>query len=320
MPLYALPQALLVGVAIALGLLFGSFLNVVIHRLPRGQSVAYPPSSCPACGARIRPTDNVPVLSWLLLRGRARCCKAAISPRYPLVEALGGLVGWGIVHGVVLTLAPDTPLWQAGLLFAAYFALAMGLLAALFIDLDHMILPDEITLGGTVVGLISLPLRDMDWQDALIGGAFGFLIVWLPFDVLYRWLRGHPGMGLGDAKLLMLAGTWFGWPGALFALLAGSIQGTVVAISVWLTRGRLEEPQAVKDEREALREELEGLPESERRRLLDELDDDVLLREPDAGLGGARLAFGPFLILSIFEFLFLGRWLEELFFEVFWLA
>src|SRR5690606_14799370 len=129
----------------------------------------------------------------------------------------------------------------------------------------------------------------------------GFLIVWLPFDVLYRWLRGFPGMGLGDAKLLLLAGVWFGWTGAVFALLAGAVQGTLVAIAVYLTQGRLDEPDAVREEREALQRELETLNDSERQQLEDELKGDPLMAAPAEGLGQARLAFGPFLILAIYE-------------------
>lgn len=301
-----------------LGLLFGSFSNVVIHRLPRGENIAFPPSTCPACGTHIKPYDNIPVLSWLLLRGKARCCRAPIAARYPSVEALGGLIGWGVMQGLVLTLPGSTPLHSALLTFLLYFTLGLGLLAALFIDVEHMILPDEITLGGAVLGLLSVPLRPIDWQTALLGGAIGFLMVWLPFDVLYRWLRGQPGMGLGDAKLLLLAGVWFGWPGAVFALLAGSVQGTVIAIAVYVARGRIDEPEAVKEERRQFLAELEQLSEEERNRVLEEHDDFLLTQEPEAGLGSARLAFGPFLILSLFEYMFLGGWLEQHLVELLW--
>lgn len=311
------PESWLIGAAIVLGLLFGSFVNVVVHRLPRGENIAFPPSTCPACGARIAPYDNIPVLSWLVLRGKARCCRAPIAIRYPLVEALGGLLGWGVMRGLVSTLPSHTSLALAMFTFVLYFALALALLAALFIDLEHMILPDEITLGGAALGLLSVPWRAIDWQSALVGGAVGFLIVWLPFVVLYRWLRGQPGMGLGDAKLLLLAGVWFGWTGAVFALFAGAVQGTVMAIAVFVTRGRIDEPAAVKEEREQFLRELEDLSEEERRRVLEEHDDFLLTQEPEEGLGGARLAFGPFLILALFEYMFLGEWLMQ-HFEVLW--
>ncbi|MET0795645.1 MAG: prepilin peptidase, partial [Polyangiaceae bacterium] len=236
-----LPGPFVTAVAVALGLVFGSFLNVVIYRLPRGESLSHPPSRCPGCGKPIRIYDNVPVLGWLLLRGRARCCKTAISARYPLIEALGGLIAWTIVRVILFELPEETTWWRLVLLFAVYLALSLGLLAASVIDLEHMYLPDSITLGGAVLGLASVTLRGGTFTDSLLGAALGFLLVWLPFDFLYGKLRGMPGMGLGDAKLVMLAGAWFGWQGALFALLGGAVQATVVALAVYLARGRIDE-------------------------------------------------------------------------------
>ncbi len=133
------PSWFLVGIAVCLGLLFGSFLNVVIYRLPRGQNVAFPPSSCPACGAAIRPWHNIPVFSWLWLRGKAACCGAPIRPRYPLVELLGGLSGWAVMLSVSNELTSDTPAWLGGLSFAVHLALCLGLIAAAFIDMEFMI-------------------------------------------------------------------------------------------------------------------------------------------------------------------------------------
>lgn len=312
MQLGELPAAFLITLAICLGLLFGSFLNVVIHRLPRGMSVASPPSTCPACGSRIAPRDNVPVVSWLLLGGRARCCKARISARYPAIEALGGVMGWAVMQGLVLQLPHSTLLSQAVLFFIVYFALTMGLLAALFIDLEHLLLPDQITLGGTFLGLLTAPLRGSDFSTSALGGVVGFCMVWLPFIVLYRALRGQAGMGLGDAKLLALAGVWFGWAGALFVLLAGAVQGTLAAIALFVATGRIDEPEAVKREREELHAELAAMTPEQRARELERIDDDVLRAPPAKGLGGARLAFGPFLILSIFELLFLSESIERI--------
>ena len=301
-----LPGPFLTTVAVALGLVFGSFLNVVIYRLPRGESVSHPASRCPGCGRPIRVYDNIPVLSWLLLWGRARCCKVRISPRYPLVEALGGLIAWAIVRTVVFELPDETVWWRAALLFAFDLALSLGLLAAAFIDLDHMYLPDPITIGGTVLGLLSVPLRGGSFPGALFGAALGFLVVWLPFDLLYTRLRGLPGMGLGDAKLVMLAGAWFGWQGALFALLGGAVQATIVALAVLLARGRIDEPEAVIRERKELRELLENSEGEARAELERELLRDPLAFEPEEGLGKARLAFGPFLALATIEYLLFG--------------
>lgn len=294
------------AIAVALGLAFGSFLNVVIYRLPRGESLSHPPSRCPGCGQRIKPYDNIPVLSWIFLRGRARCCQTRIAARYPLVEALGGLFAWAIVRAIIFELPDDTAWWYAVLLFALDLAFALGLLAAAFIDLDHMYLPDQITLGGAVIGLVSVPLRGGTFQDAALGAALGFLLVWLPFDFLYSKLRGLPGMGLGDAKLVMLAGAWFGWQGAVFALLGGAVQATCVALAVYLARGRIEEPEAVIRERKELQALLESSEGEARAELEREIARDPLAFEPEAGLGKARLAFGPFLALAAVEYLLFG--------------
>ncbi len=307
-----LPHALLVGVAVALGLLFGSFLNVVIHRWPRGESVVHPGSRCPACGKPIRAWDNIPVLSWLMMMGKARCCGARVSPRYPLVEALGGLVGWAIVETRVAALPLEAPAWQVLAVFSAFFALALGLVAAAFIDLEHMLLPDEITIGGSVLGILGTFVRpDADLLSSLIGAVAGFLIIWLPFDLLYGLVRGRPGMGMGDAKLCMLAGAWFGWQGAVFALLAGAVQGTLVTLAVFVARGKIDEPEAVKREREEMRAAIEAAEGEEKEALLAELAKDPIADDPEEGLGKARLAFGPFLVLATLEYLLFGGAIVE---------
>jgi leader peptidase (prepilin peptidase)/N-methyltransferase len=167
--------------------------------------------------------------------------------------------------------------------------------------------PDSISLGGTVLGLATFSLRGMTLLEAVIGAAVGFLVVWLPFDVIYARLRGAPGMGLGDAKLLMLAGAWFGWGGALFVLGAGAIQGSVVTLLLVASGRTLDEPEAVKREREELRAELEALSPEERAELEEELGRDPLADEPEEGMGKARIAFGPFLILATLECLLIGR-------------
>ncbi len=312
MTVFELPAWFWMGVGVSLGLVFGSFLNVVIHRLPRGENIAFPASHCTSCGTPIRAFDNLPVFGWLLLRGRARCCKAPISPRYPLVELLGGLLGGALIQIAVLTLPLDTPLWQGGLLFAAELALGLGLIAAAFIDLSHMYLPDGITLGGTVLGVLTVPLRPgASWQESLIGAAVGFAIVWLPFDLLHRLLRGKPGMGLGDAKLVMLAGAWFGWSGAVFTLLGGAVQATLTVVALYFAHGKIEEPEAVKLERAELEQELAQATPEERAVIEAELAADPLANEPEEGFGKARIAFGPFLVLAALELLVFGGFIRE---------
>lgn len=292
-------------VGLVFGLLWGSFLNVVIYRTPRGISIVHPPSTCPACQTPIKPWDNIPVVSWLLLGGKARCCGARISPRYPIVELMGGLLSVAIFEVIIRSLPFETPWPRALAIYAAYFILALSLVAAAFIDAEHMYLPDPITLGGTVLGVLTATLRGMSLFASLIGAAIGFVVVWLPLIVIYPRLRGKHGMGLGDAKLLMLAGAWFGWEGALFTLMAGAVQGTIGALVIYLTVGKIEEPEAVRADREELKKAAaEGDAEAEQI-----LAEDPLGEAPPEGFTQARLPFGPFLILAMLELLFFGSWI-----------
>jgi leader peptidase (prepilin peptidase)/N-methyltransferase len=305
-----LPVLLVRTYAILLGLFGGSFLNVVIHRVPREMNIARPASHCPACGTKLRFYDNVPIVSYALLGGRARCCGAKISPRYPLVELAGGLLAWAIVEMLVFPRAEDISLGRAAAIFFLYLCFALALVAVAFIDLEHMYVPDVISIGGTAVGVLTYSLRpdfDLDLADVLIGAAVGWIVVWLPFGVLYRWIRGRTGMGLGDAKLVMMAGAWFGWSGAMFALLAGAVQGTVAALVVLLVHGRIEEPEAVQKERQETEQTLAQLPPEQRAAAEAELGRDPLYEAVPAGsVGLARIAFGPFLALAMLEYLFLG--------------
>jgi leader peptidase (prepilin peptidase)/N-methyltransferase len=302
------PPIFLRVLSVCFGLVWGSFLNVVIYRVPRGMSVVRPASHCPGCGKPVRAWDNVPVLSWLLLRGKARCCGVAISPRYPLVEAIGGLLSLAILEVIVLRLDPFTAAPRALAIYAVDLALALALVAGAFIDVEHLIVPDSITLGGTMAGLATASFRDLPYWESLLGAAVGFVVVWLPFVVVYPWLRGRVGMGLGDAKLLMLAGAWFGWPGALLVLGAGAVQGTVVAIVLMiLNRGKIAEPEAVLREREETRRELELMSPEDRAEAEKELALDPIAEEAGEGLGQQRIAFGPFLSLATLECLFFGR-------------
>lgn len=301
------PPWFLRAFAIVFGLLWGSFLNVVIYRVPRDMSVVRPGSHCPACGKPVRAWDNIPVFGYLLLRGRARCCNAKLSARYPLIEAIGGVLSLAIVEVIILRLPGSTAIARALSIYIADLALALGLVAAAFIDLEHMFLPDSITLGGTVVGIATFSFRDMELFDAIIGAAAGFGIIWLPFVFIYPRLRGHPGMGLGDAKLVMLAGAWFGWSGALVVLGAAAVQGTIAALATLLVRGKIDEPEAVRQEREEMRAALEQMTPEQRAQAEQELREDPLAEEAGEGVGQARIAFGPFLALSILEFLLIGR-------------
>jgi leader peptidase (prepilin peptidase)/N-methyltransferase len=298
--------------ALVWGCLWGSFVNVVVYRVPRAMSVVFPASHCPGCGAPIRPMDNVPVLSWMLMRGRARCCGARISPRYAVIELAGGILSVAIAE-LAFQASPGDVTVHSAAIFLADFALAMALVAAAFIDAQHMYLPDPITLGGTVFGLATPGLRDLSWMDGLFGAAVGFGGVWLLFVVAYKALRGRAGMGLGDAKLVMLSGAWFGWRGALFAVFAGALQATLAAICVLLVRGKIEEPEAVRTDREALRRAAaEGDEEAKQA-----LEEDPLALEPEDGFMAARMPFGPFLCLATLEWMLAGDWIQA---RVSWLG
>lgn len=296
------------AVAFVWGCLWGSFVNVVIHRVPKAMSVVRPASRCPGCGAPIRPIDNVPILSWIVLRGRARCCGARISARYVVVEALAGALAVAIAELVVRTAPAHESVASALALFGADFALAMALLAAAFIDAEHMYVPDAITITGTAFGLATSWLRGVSFAGALLGAGVGFFGVWLPFIVLYKSVRGRPGMGLGDAKLAMLAGASFGWAAAAFALFAGALQASLAAAALLATRGRIEEPESVVADREALLNAAREGDEEAR----NALEQDPLARPPEGGILGARMPFGPFLCLATIEWMLFESRIHEL--------
>lgn len=215
-------------VAAAYGMVFGSFLNVVVHRLPRGMSLLRPGSHCPACGTPVRWFDNVPVLSYLLLGGRCRACRVAISPRYPLVELASGALTVAVVARFGLTLQ--------GL---EAMLLVMLLLPLAFIDLEHHLLPDVLTLPGIAVGLAgSLVGGLVPLFDAATGAAVGAAVPYAVI-VIYRWLRGAEGMGLGDVKLLAMIGAFLGWRGVLLTLGLAATAGALLGLTlIALGRGR----------------------------------------------------------------------------------
>lgn len=214
-------QLLIALYAAIFGLIVGSYLNVVIYRLPLGLSTVYPRSRCPGCGSLIRARDNVPVLSFLLLRGRCRTCGTPISWRYPLVEAATGALFVGCLLRFGLT-----PQAVVAMLFASL------MLVLALIDFDHMILPDRLTLPGTAVGIatqLAAPLAGL--VPAVIGALFGagiLLAVW----GLWLVVRREEGMGLGDVKMLALVGAFLGWQGVLVTLFFGALTGSVVGLAL----------------------------------------------------------------------------------------
>jgi len=213
-------------IAFLFGAAMGSFANVLIHRLPRGASIVTPGSRCPSCGTGIRWYDNIPVLSYFVLRGRCRACGKTISPRYPLVETLSGLLFVSVV--IRFGIQPAT-------VVLALFSWA--LLVITFIDLDHRIIPDVLSLPGIVLGLAyslapGFP-RPVDSALGVAAGA-GFLLLIL---YAYEKIMGEEGMGLGDVKLLGMIGAFLGWQALPVTIMVSSLTGSVVGVGYALVKG-----------------------------------------------------------------------------------
>ena len=235
-----------------LGAMIGSFLNVVIHRLPREQSIVFPNSTCPRCRASIKAYDNIPILSFLILRGQCRSCGAPISPRYPAVEALTALLFAAVT-------------WHDGVSFILAFDLAFtaSIVALLFIDAEHMILPNAITYPGILFALITRVVvpyvaGPANFDDlphlisvfpanypvpivSLIGAAIGALAgggsLWL-MGFLWEKLRGVEAMGFGDVKMMFMVGAYLGWRLTILTILIGAFTGSLAGIAVMMRRGR----------------------------------------------------------------------------------
>lgn len=234
----------------AVGAIIGSFLNVVIHRVPLEQSVVFPNSACPNCKSAIKPYDNIPVISYLILRGRCRNCGVPISARYPAVEALTAAVF------IIVT-------WHDGLSFALGFDLIFvaAMIALIFIDAEHMILPNVITYPGVVFAVIARlaipyltgPAHFDDlpqlltlfptlpvWAVSLIGAAIGALAgggsLWL-MGFMWEKLRGIEAMGFGDVKMMLMVGAFLGWRLTVLTILLGAFTGSIAGILVMYRRG-----------------------------------------------------------------------------------
>jgi len=233
---------MIIVAALVFGLIVGSFLNVCIVRLPRDRSIVSPPSHCPRCRASIKFYDNIPVISFLLLRGKCRNCGLPISWRYPLVELLNGLFYLWIVHEFGIN-------GEAFLLML----LCSSLIVITFIDLDYQIIPDVITLPGMLVGLTLAPLFMSALQDPLpfhlnslmphagpyllgfLNSLIGLLSVSVPlFAIGWTWekLRHEEAMGGGDVKLMGMVGSLLGWKGAFLTIFLGSIVGSIVGVTL----------------------------------------------------------------------------------------
>ncbi len=247
-----LPLPLLYVFVGVLGAIIGSFLNVVIHRLPHEESIVFPNSRCPSCGAGIAFYDNVPVLSYLALRGRCRSCQTHISARYPLVEALTALLWVAIA-------------WRDGLSWALPFDLIFvtAIVALVFIDAEHMILPNAITYPGIAFAIVARlaiplltgvpyfddlpmllagPLAGMPiWAASLIGAVLGGLMgggsLWL-MGWTWEKLRGVEAMGLGDVKMMFMVGAYLGWRLTILNIFLGVLSGSIIGVALMMRQGK----------------------------------------------------------------------------------
>jgi len=237
----------LIGIfVVGLGLIIGSFLNVCITRIPANKSVIWPGSACPKCGASIRPWDNIPVLSYVLLGGKCRSCKAMISPMYPVVELCTAVLFWICYHSFGQTLV--------ALKWALFSAVMMVLVVT---DLRERILPDVVNYTGFAAGLLFslfapppdgtapwvasrlfnyvFPPRAAGVIDALLGAALGGGLLWLVSEAYFR-LRKREGMGLGDVKMMLLVGAFLGVKRTMLTILVGSLLGSILGAAFILAR------------------------------------------------------------------------------------
>jgi leader peptidase (prepilin peptidase)/N-methyltransferase len=214
-------------VSIVFGAIVGSFLNVCIYRIPRGESIIFPGSHCPQCQRPIPFYDNIPLVSCLLLRARCRYCQGPISLQYPLVEGVTAL-------GSFLLFSRFGISWS----YLFYFAFIASLIVITVIDLYHQIIPDVISLPGIGVGLIaSFVLPELTFLNSLIGLLLGggslFLVA-----TFYHWLFKREGMGGGDVKLLAMIGAFLGWKAVILTILLGSLVGSLIGVIVMVIKGK----------------------------------------------------------------------------------
>ena len=214
----------LLSVAGLLGLCVGSFLNVCIYRLPLDKSLAWPASHCPACKRPLMWFENIPVMAWLLLGGRCRSCRTRISVVYPFVEAFtGAMFVWAT--------------WQYGIdwLLVSRLLFGCALIVLFFIDLEHRILPNVITIPGAIIGFLFSFVTPPGWVSSLVGLVVGGLIPLVIAEIYYR-LRRVEGLGMGDVKMLALIGAFLGWRHVLLTLMIASLLGSLVGLPLAIRR------------------------------------------------------------------------------------
>jgi leader peptidase (prepilin peptidase)/N-methyltransferase len=224
-------------VAVLWGALWGSFFNVAIHRVGLYESVTRPRSRCPRCGRMVRAVENIPIVSWLMLRGKCAGCRLPISVRYPLVEALSAVLAGLVYYRFVASAVGEADVVALAARFLVYFAFVGTLLVISGIDYDHKLIPDRITYPAVpLFFLAALVLRDVAPTDLLIGIVAGYGIVAVVIEVVYLLLK-REGMGYGDAKLLMLVGAMLGWKAVLFSFFVAPFFGVPAMVPALVRRG-----------------------------------------------------------------------------------
>ena len=222
------PETLLTVFSFLFGLIIGSFLNVCIYRIPLKKSLITPPSNCPFCGEKIKFYDNIPVISYLILRGKCRACRAPISIRYPVVELIVGLLSLALFSKYGLS-----PIYFFSFIFVAV------LVTISFIDLHHKIIPDIISIPGILLGVFvsMFSFGRVSWLESLIGAIGGGVFLFL-VAVIFERITGKEGMGGGDIKLLAMIGAWMGWRSLPFIILLASLSGIIIGGGALLLSGR----------------------------------------------------------------------------------
>ncbi len=279
-----IPFWFLKAVVLVVGAVFGSFANVVIYRLPLGASVVRPGSRCPGCGQAIRWYDNVPVFSYVWLRGRCRACRAPISLRYPLVEICLVVLSVASLVRALAWAGPGATLAGLVAVWVFVFVFCFLLVVITFIDLEHWRIPPVLSGSGAVLGVLFAAsagdLTGVGVVASLVGAALGSLPLVLLIEG-YRRLAGREGMGYGDVFLMGMVGAYLGYASLPFVFFASSLQGLLVAVPAVLARGRPTPPWEGADS------------------------------EAPRSLRHAPVPFGPFIALAALEWLFFGEWIRS---------
>ena len=305
----------------------GSFSNVVIYRVPKHLSIAWPPSTCPKCGSRIKPYDNIPVLSWLILRGKCRKCKNPISIQYPIVEFICAIFGFFLCRQIfepnLNNLLQDGVFWRLFVLFAGQLIFLVGCLALAVIDYQTTEIPPEVALPIAALGIVvafvlpetwpyMMVLGNIEWKDAILGALIGGGMI-AAIIGLYYLATKRIGMGGGDIWMMIMVGAFLGWQSLIFVLLAASLQGIIIALAAIALGKKTQQTESrqglfrnqVADEVQA---EVDKNKETESTGESANTDKDY----EDVSTGKLAVPFGPFIALAAIEYVFFGKYLLPL--------